>query len=130
MQASHSHKIIKVFNSSTFCSKKMPNLVLLIVLSVFYLKNLQQHKTDRNMNTNPRFEIFPGLKGMYYFRLFSAKGDSIFASEGYNTAYNCRNGIAAVKANAQHDDRFRRKTAVNGQHYFVLVGANGEILGK
>ncbi len=39
-------------------------------------------------------------------------------------------GIASVKANAAADARFDRRETKNGDPYFVLTAANGQIIGK
>jgi len=79
---------------------------------------------------NPKFQIFTGKDNQYYFRLKASNGEIILSSEGYVTKAGCENGIASVKANAPFDQRYDRKLAVNSQPYFVLIAANGEIIGK
>ena len=79
----------------------------------------------------PRFEIFKDKAGEFRFNLLSkGNGENILrSSEGYTTKQNCQKGIASVKVNAPIDARYDRKTATNGQYYFVLDAANGEELG-
>lgn len=45
----------------------------------------------------PRFELFRGTNGNYYFRLKAENGEIIAHSEGYTTKQGAQNGIAAVK---------------------------------
>lgn len=78
---------------------------------------------------NPKFQIFVGTDNQFYFRLYAANGEIILKSEGYTTKPSCQNGIASVKVNAPFDQRYQRKTSVDGQFYFVLVAANGETIG-
>lgn len=79
---------------------------------------------------NPKFEIFKDVKGEYRFRLKAKNGEIILrSSEGYTTKQNCQKGIASVKINAPFDSRYGRRTAVNGQYYFVLNAGNGQSLG-
>lgn len=79
---------------------------------------------------NPKFEIFPGKNGEYYFRLRARNGEPILASEGYKAKSGAMNGIESVRENAGQDDRFKRKTSSNGKPYFVLVAGNNEPIGK
>ena len=78
---------------------------------------------------NPKFQIHTGKDAQYYFRLRAKNGEIILSSEGYVSKSGCQNGITAVKENAPQDQRYRRKTAADGQSYFVLVAANGEVIG-
>ena len=79
---------------------------------------------------NPKFQMFrSSANAQYYFRLKASNGETILASEGYAYKHSCQNGITSVKANAPYDSRYDRRTASNGQHYFVLKAGNGEIIG-
>ncbi len=78
---------------------------------------------------NPKFQIFVGKDNQFYFRLIAGNGETILASEGYKAKAGCQNGINSVKENAPNDNRYQRKTSANDQFYFVLVAANGEIIG-
>jgi len=79
---------------------------------------------------NPKFQIFTGSKGQYYFRLRAGNGEPILASEGYTSKAGATNGIDSVKSNSGSDARYERKTAVNGQFFFNLRAGNQEIIGK
>ena len=48
----------------------------------------------------------------------------------YKQRESALNGIGSVKANAVEDKRYERKTANDGQYYFVLIAANGQTIGK
>jgi uncharacterized protein len=61
--------------------------------------------------------------------LKARNGENILASEGYTAKQSCLNAIASVKVNAPYDSRYERKTATNGQYYFVLKAGNGEVIG-
>lgn len=78
---------------------------------------------------NPKFQVFTGRDGQFYFRLRGGSGEIILASEGYTSKAGCQNGIRSVKENAPLDERYRRRTAANDQCHFVLVAANGEVIG-
>jgi uncharacterized protein len=79
---------------------------------------------------NPKFKLFTGKDGQFYFKLTARNGESILASEGYTSKSGCKNGIDSVKKNAVKDDQYKRKTAVNGEFYFTLTALNGEVIGK
>jgi uncharacterized protein YegP (UPF0339 family) len=79
---------------------------------------------------NPKFTIFTGKDGQFYFRLVARNGEPILASEGYTNKSGCVNGINSVKKNAAKDDQFKRLIASNGEFYFNLVAENGEVIGK
>ena len=78
---------------------------------------------------NVRFEIKEGKDNQFYFSLIAANNEPILRSEGYTAKASCANGIESVKINAENDEMYQRKTAKNGQFYFNLVAANGEIIG-
>ena len=77
-----------------------------------------------------KFEIKKATNGQYHFNLKAGNGSIILSSELYHVKSNAEHGIEAVKANAANDNRFERRTAKNGEPYFVLKAANGEIIGK
>lgn len=79
---------------------------------------------------NPKFQVFVGKSGEYYFRLRAANGEPVLASEGYTEMSNALNGVRSVKTNAPDDARYERKEAKDGQFYFNLRAANQEIIGK
>lgn len=79
---------------------------------------------------HPKFEVKTGKDGQFYFNLTAKNGQVILSSEGYTTKAACENGIESVKTNSQIDERFDRKTAKDGQDYFVLKAANSQIIGK
>lgn len=82
------------------------------------------------MITNPKFQIFLGANGEYYFRLNARNGEQILASQGYASKSSCQNGIDSVKRNAPDDGRFERKEAKDGRFYFNLTATNGQIIGS
>lgn len=79
---------------------------------------------------HPKFTIFKGINGDFYFRLTAVNGQVILGSEGYASKSGCKNGIQSVKDNAPEDDRYDRRESSDGQFYFVLVAKNGEPIGK
>ena len=79
---------------------------------------------------NPKFQIFTGKSGQYYFRLRAGNGEPVLASEGYSSKSGAKNGIESVKRNARNDARYERKVASNGKFFFNLEAGNREIIGK
>jgi len=77
-----------------------------------------------------KFIITRRVDKEYQFNLKAGNGEIILTSEGYVQKVSCRKGIESVKANAQEDCRYDKRTAVNGKAYFVLKAKNGEIIGK
>lgn len=79
--------------------------------------------------TNPKFQIFKGTDGQFYFHLRASNGEITLQSEGYTTRQNCEYGINSVRLNAPDGKRFHELTASNGKQYFVLLASNGETIG-
>lgn len=65
----------------------------------------------------------------FRFNLKAGNGEIILTSESYKAKASAKNGIESCKVNSPIDERYERKTASNGQPYFVLKAANGEPLG-
>lgn len=76
-----------------------------------------------------KFEIKNRVDGEYYFNLKARNGEIILTSEGYTTKANCKKGIESVMENSKYEERFDKLTSKDGQFYFVLKAANGEIIG-
>src|SRR5262245_41322066 len=85
--------------------------------------------SERGKRMSAKFEMKHG-GGQYMFNLKAANGEVILTSQMYKEKQGAVEGIASVKANASEDARFERKTAKNGQPFFVLKAANGETIGK
>jgi uncharacterized protein len=78
---------------------------------------------------NGRFETYKGVDGQHYFQLLAKNGEKILRSEGYTSLSSAKKGISSVKKNGLLDDAFEVLEADNGEFYFNLVAANGEIIG-
>ena len=76
-----------------------------------------------------KFTIRRSTDNQFYFVLKADNGEIILTSERYTTNQSCRIGIASVKTNAPYDSRYDRHMSSNGQYYFNLKAANGEIIG-
>lgn len=77
-----------------------------------------------------KFELKNGSSGQYMFNLKAGNGEVILTSELYKEKQSAIAGIESVKANSGEDARFERKTAKNGQAFFVLKATNGQTIGK
>jgi uncharacterized protein YegP (UPF0339 family) len=79
---------------------------------------------------HPKFEIFQGNDGKYYFRLTARNGQKVLSSQGYASKPGCKNGIESVKTNSTNSGQFETKTAANGKMFFNLLAANKQVIGK
>ena len=77
-----------------------------------------------------KFDLKQGESGQFMFNLKAGNGEVILTSELYKQKQSAITGIDSVKANAGDDTRYERKTAKNGQPFFVLTARNGEIIGN
>jgi len=77
-----------------------------------------------------KFEVYKDNVGEFRFRLVSAAGNNIMASESYKEKRSAFNGIASIKKNCQLSERFVRRQTKDGKLYFVLKAGNHEIIGK
>jgi len=75
-----------------------------------------------------KFELYTDKADEYRFRLKASNGETIGASEGYKAKSGALNGIDSVKKNSQDANRFETFVGNDGQHYFKLKAANGEII--
>lgn len=75
-----------------------------------------------------KFEVYKDKKGEFRFRLKSANGEIILASEGYKDKSGAMNGVQAVKKNADLLARFEKKSSAAGKFWFVLKAANHRIV--
>lgn len=76
------------------------------------------------------FDLKQGGNDQFMFNLKAGNGEVILTSELYKQKQSAIAGIDSVKANAADDTRYERKTAKNGQPFFVLTATNGQIIGK
>ncbi len=61
-----------------------------------------------------KFELKLSFSTQFFFNLKAANGQVILSSELYKAKSGALNGIESVKTNAPSDDRYERKTSVNG----------------
>lgn len=78
--------------------------------------------------TGTRFETFRGLDGKYYFDLRAANGEIVLQSQAYASKSSATNGMSSVKTNGANAARYEQRSAADGQSYFVLKAANGQVI--
>ena len=76
-----------------------------------------------------QFIVRRRLNGDFQFSLKAGNGEIILTSQGYSTKESCGRGVESVRLNSQNDERYERRQASNGNYFFVLKAANGEIIG-
>lgn len=76
------------------------------------------------------FELKATKDSQFMFNLLAGNGQVILTSESYTARESALNGIASVQKNAGDDGRYERLEAKNGDPYFVLKAANGQVIGK
>lgn len=69
-----------------------------------------------------------GSQFMYNLKS-TVSGEVVLTSELYTSKQGAQSGIAAVKAYASLDGRYRRLLARDNQQYFTLTAANTEVVG-
>ena len=69
-------------------------------------------------------------KGNFVFNLKASNGQNILTSQPYSDKRNALNGIESARKNGGKDANFERRTAQNGQPYFVLKAANTQVIGQ
>lgn len=67
--------------------------------------------------------------GQYDYVLRAANGQVLIVSERYTSKASAENGIASTRVNSPIDARYQRLTSKDNKPYFVLRGANNEVLG-
>jgi uncharacterized protein len=77
-----------------------------------------------------KFDLKQGGSGQFMFNLKAGNGEVILTSELYKQKQSAIVGVDSLKADAGDDTRYERKTAKNGQAFFVLMATNGQIIGK
>lgn len=76
-----------------------------------------------------KFVVSTRKNGEFQFVLKAGNGEPVLASEGYTAKASCTNGIESVRINSQDDNKYERKTAANGKHFFNLKATNGQVIG-
>ncbi|MGD9944525.1 MAG: YegP family protein [Burkholderiaceae bacterium] len=77
-----------------------------------------------------KFEISKSKNGKFLFNLKASNGQIILTSQMYEAKTGAQQGIDSVRVNAPLDERYERSTASNGEPYFTLKAANGQVIGR
>jgi hypothetical protein len=77
-----------------------------------------------------RYQLRTAANGMYYFNLTAENNKIVLTSEMYSAKEGAYGGIESVRLNGPQAERYDRRRSVDGQDYFVLLAANGEIVGQ
>ncbi len=79
--------------------------------------------------TGARFQTFQGADDRFYFNLYAANGEVVLTSQGYSTEEAALNGTFLVAYHAADERGYDIREAVNGEWYFNVLAANGEVIG-
>ena len=77
-----------------------------------------------------KYEIKKTTDGKYAFNLKAGNGEIILSSQRYESKAAALNGIESCRKNLLVEDRFERREAKDGQHYFVVKAGNHEVIGR
>ena len=66
----------------------------------------------------------------FHFVLKAGNHETILSSESYAAKDAAKAGIASCQKNGGKESNYERKTAKNGQFYFVLLAANKQVIGQ
>lgn len=77
-----------------------------------------------------KFEITKSKNDKFLFNLKAGNGEIILTSQLYEAKAGAQQGIESVRVNAPLDERYERNTATNGEPYFNLKAANGQVIGR
>ena len=66
----------------------------------------------------------------FNFNLRAGNGEVVLSSQVYRSKASARKGVSAVQLNGRDPARCQPRTASNGQPYFVLLAANGKVIGQ
>jgi uncharacterized protein YegP (UPF0339 family) len=75
-----------------------------------------------------RFEVYEGIDGQHYFRLFAGNGENVLRSEGYSSRNAALEGLNAARDLGRRSTAFEVLPARDGQFYFNLLAANGKVV--
>lgn len=81
------------------------------------------------VSSSAYFETFQGVDARWYFNLTAANGEGVLRSQGYTRLASAQGGVASVLANGIDKRNFDVKQASNGDYYFNLKAANGQVIG-
>jgi uncharacterized protein len=77
-----------------------------------------------------KFILKKSGQSKFVFQLKAPNGLVVLTSETYNDKGSAMKGIQSVRKNAGKDTNYERRTAKNGQTYFVLQSTNKQVVGQ
>jgi hypothetical protein len=77
-----------------------------------------------------RYQLRKAANGQDYFNLTAENNKIVLTSQMYDSKDAAQQGIDSVRVNGPQPERYDRRRSVDGQDYFVLLAANGEIVGQ
>jgi uncharacterized protein YegP (UPF0339 family) len=75
------------------------------------------------------FETFRGLDDRFYFNVMAKNGENVLRSQGYTSLDSAQKGVESILRSGHDARQYEIRAAKNGEHYFNLLAANGEIIG-
>lgn len=75
------------------------------------------------------YELNKSSDGQFRFVLKADNAETLLTSELYHTKGSAENGIASVQSNCGSQERYEKKVATNGKHFFNLKAANHQVIG-
>jgi len=85
--------------------------------------------TEAAATGGAHFATFKGSDAKTYFHLQAANGEIVLQSEAYSSKTAALKGVDSVRTNGGDGASYEVVETENGQAYFHLVAANGEIIG-
>jgi uncharacterized protein YegP (UPF0339 family) len=79
--------------------------------------------------TAARAQVFESAAGAFRFNVYAANGQIVLTSESYTTEAAALNGAFSVVEVGTSKSKYEIRTSTGGSYYFVVKGANGEIVG-
>lgn len=69
-------------------------------------------------------------RGIFSFSLLSDNNSVLLESESYDSKDAAENGIESMRTIASFSSRFNQMRTEDNHHYFLLMAANDQIMGK
>lgn len=76
------------------------------------------------------YRLHLAANGQHYFNLTAENNKIVLTSEMYSSKEAALQGIGSVRENGSLEARYDRRKSIDGQDYFVLRAANGEVIGQ
>jgi len=112
-------------------SKIISALALVLAIGLNTGCNMEEEVQtgSSEISGRPYFEVFKGNDKRWYFNFSAANHEIMLQSQSYSSRTAALGGVLSVQNNAGDEGRFEQRTASNGDSYFVLKAANGQIIG-